>query len=273
MHEKFNTSIAIILLVTAALACSMLRPKPPLTWHLLLQVEAPAPDRVAAVRQTIQVIQKRLLALGVSNWAIIVQGGEASGRLLVKLSDVPDPERLKQVITAGGKLELTSVISPPSPAPAQTFATKEEAIASMNSNGTIPENRRVLPYRERTDPNGPSSVKWVLVESQAIVDASDLRDARAARSSGDDYEIQFSLSKAGAGKFGDWTGSHINQYLGVVLNDEVKTIALIKSQISDQGVISGRFTKQNAEDLALVLKSGALPARVLVVEEKTDKAR
>lgn len=280
MHKRFNILIAICLLATAALACSMLRSKRPLTWHLLLQVDAPATDRVATVRQTIFVIEKRLEALGVSNWAIKVQGGEASGRLLVSLSDVADRERLKQVITAGGKLELVHVITPLSPAPVQTYATKEEAVASLNSGGTIPENRRVLAYVERAelssvrDGDKQKPAKWIVVESPAIIGGSELREASAARSSyegSDEYQINFSLNKAGAGKFGAWTGANINQYLGVVLNDEVKSVAFIKSQISDQGVITGRFTKQSAEDLALVLKSGALPASVKIVEEDVNK--
>lgn len=272
MHERINTSIAIFLLATAALACSMLRPKPPLIWHLLLQVEAPELDRVTAVRQTIFVIEKRLAALGVSNWVIKVQGEESSGRLLVSLSDVPDRERLKRVITAGGKLELVHVITPPSPAPVLTYATKEEASGSLNSGGTIPENRRVLRYTEREEQGGAARAKWVVVESPAIIDGSAVRDASAVPSAaGEDYQIQFSLNKTGAEKFGAWTGANIDEYLGVALNDEVKSVAFIKSQISDQGVISGRFTKQSAEDLALVLRSGALPGLIKIVEEGSNK--
>lgn len=280
MHERINTSIAILLLTSAALACSLLRPKPPLTWHLLVEVDAPATERVASLRQTIFVIEKRLEAQGVSNWVIKVQGEESSGRFLVSLSDVPDRERLKRVITAGGKLELVHVFAPPSPVPVQTYATKEEAVASLNSAGIIPPNRRVLPYVERAelsnvqDGDEPKPTKWVVVESPAIINGTDLRNASALPGPGrgmDDYEIQFSLNKTGADKFGAWTGANINEYIGVVLNDEVKSIAFIKSQIYDQGVIEGRFTKQSAEDLALVLKSGALPAPIKIVEEGPNK--
>jgi preprotein translocase subunit SecD len=79
------------------------------------------------------------------------------------------------------------------------------------------------------------------------------------------------LNKSGADKFGAWTAANINEYIAVVLNDEVKSIAYIKSQITDQGEISGRFTKQSAEDLALVLRTGALPAEVKLTSETTDK--
>ena len=153
-------------------------------------------------------------------------------------------------------------------------ATKEDAVAALDSGGTIPANRRVLPYSEREELGNGSqkTAKWVVVESPAIVDGSELRNASATSGmSGDDYSIQFSLKKSGAAKFGAWTGANINEYLGVILNDEVKSIAFIKSQISDQGEISGRFTKQSAEDLALVLKTGALPAPVKLVAETIDK--
>ena len=79
------------------------------------------------------------------------------------------------------------------------------------------------------------------------------------------------MKKNGAEKFGAWTGANVDEYLGVVLNDEVKSIAFIKGQIFDSGEITGRFTRQSAEDLALVLKSGALPAPVTIVEEHIDK--
>ncbi|MGE3467988.1 MAG: protein translocase subunit SecD [Pyrinomonadaceae bacterium] len=119
------------------------------------------------------------------------------------------------------------------------------------------------------DPNKPK--QFVVVEYPPIVDGSELREATAGSRTGSDrdYEINFSLKPAGAQKFGDWTGKNINAYMGVVLNGEVKSAAYIKSQIFDQGQISGRFTKESAEDLALTLKSGALPAKIEYQEERT----
>jgi preprotein translocase subunit SecD len=112
----------------------------------------------------------------------------------------------------------------------------------------------------------------VVVESSAIIDGGDLRSASAvANRNQNDYEIAFSLNKNGAEKFGNWTAAHINEYLAVVLNDEVRSIAYIRSQIADQGEITGSFTKQSAEDLALVLKSGSLPYPVKVVDDRVPK--
>ena len=125
---------------------------------------------------------------------------------------------------------------------------------------------------KNADPNQPRPKQWVVVETPAIIDGSELRNASAVPSQGggaDDYEINFSLKRAGADKFGAWTGAHINEYMGVVLNGEVKSIAFIKSQIYDSGQITGRFSKQSAEDLALTLRSGALPAAIEYLEERT----
>jgi preprotein translocase subunit SecD len=134
----------------------------------------------------------------------------------------------------------------------------------------------VLPYSERiektADANKQRETRWVVVEVPAIIDGSELRNASAIPAQGgraDDYEINFSLKKSGADKFGAWTGSHTNEYMGVVLNGEVKSIAYIRSQIFDSGQITGRFTKQSAEDLALTLRSGALPAPIEYLEERT----
>jgi protein-export membrane protein SecD len=266
-------AVALLLLgSTIVLGVFLLRPKSPLRWHLTLELDQAAPDREAAMKQTVKVLEKRLDAYGVSNFEVLPQG---DGRIVLNLPATADPERLKQLITQGGNLALVHVISPPSPQPVQTYSTKEEAIASLA--GTIPQNRRVVPYLDREPASGSPDqkpAKWVVVEWPAIIDGNDLRDARAARStyrSDDNYDIQFSLNKTGSEKFGNWTGANINNYLGIVLNDQVKSIAYIKSQIFDSGEISGRFTKQSAEDLALVLRTGALPAAVTLVSETVDK--
>jgi preprotein translocase subunit SecD len=278
MRPRFITPITLLLLLSVGLACSLLRPRSRLTWHLLLESEAPAANKDQAIEQTINVIKARLDALGIHEPNIATQGSSPNVRILVSLPDVPDRERLKRVITDLGLLELTAVVSPPSPAPPQTFSTQADAIDSLG--GKVPENRRVLPYFERTDSTAnqnpaarPKLQKWVVVEAPAIVDGSEIRSASAYPSqAGEDlYQIMFSLRQAGADKFGAWTGAHVNDYVGVVLNGEVKTIAFIRSQISDQGEITGNYTKQTAEDLALILRSGALPAPVRIVEEGANR--
>jgi preprotein translocase subunit SecD len=112
---------------------------------------------------------------------------------------------------------------------------------------------------------------FVIVEIPPVVDGSELRTADAVSRTGNegDYQISFALKPAGAAKFGEWTSANINNYMAVVLNNEVKSIAFIKSRIDDQGEISGQFTKSTADDLALTLRSGALPAKIEYMEERT----
>ncbi|HMJ24405.1 MAG TPA: hypothetical protein VK475_01180 [Pyrinomonadaceae bacterium] len=260
-------AVALLLLgSTIVLGVFLLRPKSALRWHLTLELDQATPDREAALKQTVEVLKNRLNAFGVSNFEVLSQG---NGRIVVNLPAENEPERLKELIMQAGKLELAHVMSPAYPATSETYSSKEAAVASLG--GTIPANRRVVLYKDRDE--AQASEKWLVLEVPAIVNGSELRNAQAARSriGGDDYLIQFSLNQTGADKFGAWTEANINEYIGVVLNDEVKSIAFIKSKITDQGELTGRFTKQWAEDLALVLRTGALPARVTLVSETVDK--
>jgi preprotein translocase subunit SecD len=233
-----------------------------------------------ATTQALNIIDSRINALGITEPTLQTHGSQSSHQILLQMPGVQDPERVKNLLKGESRLELVHVVSPPNPAPSQTYATEAEALASLNSGGTVPANRRILPYSERMEPtaaagqdqNQEKPKRWVVVELPAIIDGSELRNASAipTRAGGtEDYEINFSLKKNGADKFGAWTGSHVNEYMGVVLNDEVKSIAFIKSQIFDSGQISGRFTKESAEDLALTLRSGALPAPIEYLEERT----
>lgn len=231
-----------------------------------------------ATTQALNIIDSRINALGIAEPTLQTHGSQSSHQILLQMPGVQDPERVKEILRGESRLELVHVIGPPSPSPATTYASEADAIASLGSGGVVPANRKVYPYSERMelaadkDPNQQRPKQWVVVEVPAIIDGSELRNASAVQAQGgraDDFEINFSLKKSGADKFGAWTGAHINEYMGVVLNGEVKSIAFIKSQIFDQGQITGRFTQQSAEDLALTLRSGALPAPIEYLEERT----
>jgi len=247
-----------------------------LTWTLTGTAERSLAED--ATTQAMRIIDSRFNALGVVEPTFQRHGAQSSHQLLLQMPGTQDPEHVKRVIGGESRLELVHVISAPNPAPSQTYSTEQEAIASLNSGGTVPANRQVLKYAERTeltdaarDPNTPKPARWVVVESPPIINGSELRSASAVQGRGgsNDYQIAFSLKPTGATKFGSWTGANTNEYMGVVLNGEVKSIAFIKSQISDSGEIEGRFTKESADELALTLRSGALPAAIEYLEERT----
>lgn len=248
-----------------------------IVWTLPTSAQAIIAEQ--ATDQAQRIIESRLDAVGVAEPLVQRHGSQSSHQILVQMPGIHDPERVKGLLKAESKLELVHVVSAPNPAPSQTYNTEAEAKASLGA--TVPANRRILQYAERGEPSAASGKtatdeaqkqkKWVVVEQPAVVDGNELRSAAAtqAQGGGDSYQISFALKPTGAEKFGNWTGANVNEYMGVVLNNEIKSIAFIKSRISDQGEISGRFTKESAEDLALTLRSGALPAPIEYQEERT----
>jgi preprotein translocase subunit SecD len=241
-----------------------------LTWNLSPTAQRALADQ--ATEQAKRIIDGRLDAVGVAEPLVQRHGSQTAYQILVQMPGIQDPERVKQLLKAESKLELVKVISPPNPNLA-TYNTEEEAKATLGGN--VPPNRRVLPYIERAElaanaNQAEPQKKWVVVESPAVVDGNELRTASATQGQGGaDYQISFALKPTGAQKFGAWTGANINEYMGVVLNNEVRSIAYIQSQIFDSGQISGKFTKESAEDLSLILRSGALPAPIEYQEERT----
>src|SRR5438445_9583864 len=104
-----------------------------------------------ATDQAMKIIESRINAIGVAEPTLQRHGAQNSHEILLQMPGLQDPERVKQLIGSPSHLELVHVVSPPSPAQYQTYATREEALASLNSGGNIPGNRRVLLYVERGD--------------------------------------------------------------------------------------------------------------------------
>jgi preprotein translocase subunit SecD len=245
-----------------------------IVWTLPIQMQSKLKEQ--ATDQAMKIIDSRINAFGVKEPTLQRQGKSDSGQILLQMPGIENPERVKTLVGETSRLELMKIVTPPSPAPVQTYPTEQAALQTIGGKNT--DSRKVLPFTERDEapktdqnPQDKKPSKFVVVETPAVVDGSELRDAAAVqgRAGGSDYQISFSFKPSGAEKFGDWTGKNINNYMAVVLNGEVKSAAYIKSQITDSGEISGRFTKETADDLALTLKSGALPAAIEYQEERT----
>ena len=236
-------------------------------WSLSIQSQNRLKEQ--ATEQALKIIEGRINAFGVKEPTLQRHGAVNSGQILLQMPGVDDPERVKKLIGDESELALMKV----SGEAFQTFNSEVEALQSLG--GSIPFNKKVYPYVERTsdgaapDENAPK--QFVIVDYPPIIDGSELRDAAAVSRTGadSDYQITFNLKPAGAQKFGEWTGRNIGKNLAIVLNGEVKSAPVIRGQIFDSGQIEGSFTKQTAEDLALTLKSGALPAKIDYQEERT----
>lgn len=228
-----------------------------------------------SAEQAMRIIDGRINKYGVTEPTLQRRGTEDSGEIVLQMPGLDDPERVKKLIKVESELYLMKLVSPPNPNPVQVYPTREAALQTIGGKETTA--RKVFEYVERDQPTDSTQKQpdipkqWVVVESPAIIEGSELRDASAVTRTGNegDYQITFSLKPAGAKKFGAWTGQNINNYMAVVLNGQVKSAAFIRSAIFDSGEISGQFTKATAEDLALTLKSGALPAAIEFLEERT----
>ncbi|HMO79898.1 MAG TPA: hypothetical protein PKD24_03830 [Pyrinomonadaceae bacterium] len=190
----------------------------------------------------------------------VIRSTEARDQIQVKIYGEHDLERLRRILFQTYRLELKPLVSPPSPSPAQVFSNRDDAEAAAASD------QQVLPYSEREN----DSEQFVIVKKDAIVTGEHIEYADAVSRTGndDDNQISFRLSKAGAERMEHWTNRNINNYLAIVLNDQVISTAYIRSVISDAGEISGRFTKESAEELAMSLNSGYLPATMTVIQER-----
>jgi preprotein translocase subunit SecD len=236
-----------------------------ITWSLSAQSQNRLKEQ--AVEQALRIIESRINSFGVKEPTLQRYGSSTSGQILLQMPGVDDPKRVKELIGSESRLDLMKISGSLVPYP-----TEQAAIQSLG--GSLPFNKRVFAYteREETATSGqPAQKQFVIVEYPPIIEGSEIRDANAVSRSGmeGDFQISFNLKPAGAQKFGEWTARNIGTNLAIVLNGEVKSAPVIRSQITDSGQIEGRFTRQSAEDLALTLKSGALPAKLIYEEERT----
>jgi preprotein translocase subunit SecD len=216
--------------------------------------------RKEATEQAKTIIEQRIDQFGVSEPTVQLRGREEDHQILLQMPGVDNPERVKDLIKGEAKLEIRAVIPPASPYP-----TAEAAQASTGGA----QDKDILFYNEKRRDGGTDQGYYVL-EKSPVITGSDLRTARGVPSQqGLGYEVSFALKPLGAEKFGNWTGANIGKYLAVVLNNEIKSVARVNDKITDSGVITGNFTQQQAEDLGLVLRSGALPASVKYLEERS----
>jgi preprotein translocase subunit SecD len=227
------------------------------------------PSAVAAIReqtmtQSIETIERRINALGLTEPTIQQRGGANDNEILVQLPGEGDPSRAKAVIQAGGQLELKLVEDP------TTYPSQVAALAAHG--GVLPPGTEIVAGRSesRTNPQDSGEV-WYILSRAPVVTGRDLRNATENRSTQNpgQWQINFALSAEAARRFGPFTEQNVNRQMAIVLQHRVYSAPVIHSRIDDSGVIEGNFSQDSAHDLALVLRAGALPASIKYLEERT----
>lgn len=217
-----------------------------------------------AVQRAREIIERRVNELGVRE-PIIQQyepvGGGLADKIIVQLPGVDDPERAKDIIGKTAQLELKLVHSDKQ----GNFNSRQEALQSFNN--ALPPEYEIVPIIERNS-SDRSGVQYLVVRKAASITGKHLKSAEAQLSNSRGYSVAFTLTNQGRDIFGKVTEANIGKRLAIVLDGRAYSAPEIKSAISDRGEITGNFTAEEAKDLALVLKSGALPAPTTIIEER-----
>src|SRR6202034_1154183 len=200
-----------------------------------------------SVEQSIQIVERRVNELGTVEPLIQRQGTD---RILVQVPGLQDPTRLKELLGKTAKMDFRMVDSTVSP---------EQA-----NSGQLPPDSEILPS---TEPGHPPYV----VKKQVLVSGGDLQDAQPGFDQRSNEPIvSFRFNGSGSRKFAQATSENVGQPFAIVLDNEVISAPVIREPITGgSGQISGNFTVQSANDLAILLRAGALPAPLTVIEERT----
>ena len=217
-----------------------------------------------AVRQAQQTIENRINAFGVAESSTQRQG-IGGNRLVVQIPGVEDPGRIKKLLQSTAFLEFRIVEFPTGGGGAGS-----EAEILANYPGALPANLEILEGDIRDETNGEViGRQYYAVQSTAQVTGRDLKVARSGLGQFNDPVVEFTFTHDGGQRFGEVTGSSVGKGLAIVLDGRVVSAPRIESRITDQGIIRGQFTQQEVEDLSTTLRSGALPAGIDILEERT----
>ncbi len=217
--------------------------------------------RQMSVNQAQETIRNRVDAFGVGE-PIIHDEGAGSDRIVVQLPGVDDPERVKELIQNTAFLELRLSVAGIGPGDSQ------QAVIDQLPGG-LTDDIEILKEELRDENKRPIGEQWWAIEKKRVITGRDLKTARMSSGDFGEPTVAFILTSDGGEKFAEITGANIGRGLSIVLDEKVMSVATIQDRIRDQGVIHGSFTVQEVQDLVTVLRSGALPAGLTVLEERT----
>ena len=215
--------------------------------RLELTEQAIIDRRQRAIEQSIEVVRRRVDETGVSEPTIQQQGTQ---RIIVQMPGIDDPERIKRLLGQTAKLNFHLV-------------NEEADVTAVARSRNVPTNSMLL-YENDNGVQVPYVVlREVVVSGERLVDAqATFQDGRPI--------VSFRFDAQGGQIFGRVTTEHVNERLAIVLDDDVVSAPNIQSPIlGGSGIITGSFSVQETVDLALVLRAGALPARLTILEERT----
>ncbi len=229
------------------------------TLQMTMKTTAALALKQATIQQTMNTIERKINGLGLAEATVQQRGGSNSeGELLVQLPGVDDPARVKQLLKTAANLEIYEVKGGP-------YLSQEEARQSQ-PNGIIPLNSKLF----RSSARGGASTEYYIMARTPVVTGRDIRNATPQQNiQTRAWETQFVLGQDAARRFGAFTGANIGKPLAIVLDGAVVQVATIQARIDDQGVITNIGPFEEANDLALNLRAGSLPAGLEYLEQRS----
>jgi preprotein translocase subunit SecD len=208
---------------------------------------------------SIETIRERIDKLGVAE-PVIQKYGLGENEILVELPGVDDPARVEEIIQSTAKLSIHAVVA--------GYPTEQDALQA--NNGVIPPDSILL---HGSGSSGAPDQVWLL-KRVSEVEGTDFRDAQPSQDQNGRPNIRFNLTTEAGDRFYKYTEAHSATSatpgsMAIVLDNKVREVASINSAIRDSGEIEGGFTQQQANDLSLMLRTGALPASISYLETRT----
>ena len=198
------------------------------------------------IEQAIEIVRRRIDETGTKEPLIQRQGTQ---RILIQLPGIDDPERIKSLLGKTAKLTF------------QLVDTNSNAF-DVKSSGRVPPGKKLL---ESYSDDG----QYFVVQRRVMVSGEMLTDARSSFDQNGRPSVSFSLTPEGGKRFGRVTARNIGKPFAIILDGKVVSAPVIQAQIFSSGQITGQFTVSETKDLSLLLRAGALPAPLTVMEERS----
>jgi len=209
--------------------------------------------RNLSVEQARKTIQNRVDELGLAEPTIQRQG--TGNRIIVELPGVENPDRIKNIIKTTALLEWRLVLGGPAP---------DRETLLQEFGGEVPSDAEIL----RGDPQRTEG-GYYLVSKVAPVTGRDLINARRSTDEWNNPAVLFTLNAEAGRRFYDFTSENLKKPLSIILDGKIQEVATIQDRIPDRGIIHGTYTIEEADDIALILRAGPLPASVRYLEERS----
>ncbi len=210
------------------------------------------------VQQAIETIRDRVDSMGVSE-PVIQEYNLGANQILVELPGISDLDRVKAIIQSTARLEIHAVEGGPFP---------DEATALSSVGGTVPPDQ-MLVHGSGALATGSDSDQVYILHRIAIVSGSDFRSADPGVNQNGMRNVRFTLTNEAGDKFYDYTSANVGRSMAVLMGGRVREVASIRSAIRDSGEIEGSFSPEEVTILSKMLRTGALPASLNYLEDRT----